>query len=509
MAAACPSTSEQTTRAPSAAKAAQQARPIPPAAPVTSAVLPSRPVSTLYSCGAPGPHELHDLDRVPVRILDVDALAAAVGAARGRHRPGRPERHAAGVEAVALGVEVVGQEAEVCAADILESASAVGSARLLVLEQLEVVAEAAQVRDPDVRAGNARDALHVVTLDLAVGDDLEAEVAVEGDRPVDVGDRERKVVDAMDHVCLIHDPEELQSLPVCVRTFRTTISPSWPTCLSKPQPALRSNRSCFRVDGAPALNISKSMERAQTARERTRAALAHSEPDRVPADLLATPQIWDRLIEQLEVEPDPDVPREYVDPTREAILHRLDIDLRVLSYDMFCHPPERLSGGAVDWWGSLDRSTPNRMWRRRNMDGTTSDVWGAVRRTVTNELGAYDEFAHWPLQRVERQSDLEGHPWPEPDWWDFSGLPELVRQLDASGQCHLRYRIGSVFETAWQLRGMQELLMDLMIAPEIPRSIMNRIADVQSRTRGASSTSSATDSTSSTSTTTSLRRRLS
>ena len=216
----------------------------------------------------------------------------------------------------------------------------------------------------------------------------------------------------------------------------------------------------------------------ETARERTRIALAHSEPDRVPADLLATPQIWDRLIDRLEVEPDPDLPREYVDPEREAVLHRLEIDLRVLSYDMFCEPPERLSGGAVDWWGSLDRSTPNRMWRRRNTDGTTNDVWGAVRRTVTNELGAYDEFARWPLQRVERPSDLDGHPWPEPDWWDFSGLPELVRRLDAAGECHLRYRIGSVFETAWQLRGMQELLMDLMIAPEIPRSIMNRIADV-------------------------------
>ena len=49
-----------------------------------------------------------------------------------------------------------------------------------------------------MHAGDARDLLHVVALDLAVGDQLEAEVAVEGDRPVDVGDRQGEVVDACD-----------------------------------------------------------------------------------------------------------------------------------------------------------------------------------------------------------------------------------------------------------------------------------------------------------------------
>jgi uroporphyrinogen decarboxylase len=220
-------------------------------------------------------------------------------------------------------------------------------------------------------------------------------------------------------------------------------------------------------------------ESEPTARARTLTALAHREPDRVPADLLATPEVWDRLIDRLGTDASPDAPREFVDPAREAVLRSLEIDLRVLSYDMFCSPPDAVSGDAIDWWGSRDRSTPNRMWRRRNADGTTSDVWGAVRRTVSNELGAYDEFARWPLLRIERPSDLDGHPWPEPDWWDFGALPELVRQLDEAGERHLRYRIGSVFETAWQLRGMQELLMDLVIAPEIPRSIMNRITDVQ------------------------------
>jgi hypothetical protein len=93
-----------------------------------------------------------------------------------------------------LGVEVVRQETDVRAASVLERASAPGTPGLLVLEQLEVVPVAGQVREPDVRAGDARDLLDVAALDLAVRDELEAEVAVEVQRGLEVGDRQREVM---------------------------------------------------------------------------------------------------------------------------------------------------------------------------------------------------------------------------------------------------------------------------------------------------------------------------
>jgi uroporphyrinogen decarboxylase len=210
-------------------------------------------------------------------------------------------------------------------------------------------------------------------------------------------------------------------------------------------------------------------------RGRARAAVAHCEPDRVPADFLATPPVWEALVTHLGVEGDASIPAKYVEPEREAVLRRLEIDLRVLSYDMFCTPPEEVvAGGVVDWWGSADRSTPNRMWRCRRPDGTTSDIWGTSRRMA----GPYEEFAGWPLQRAESAGDLDGFLWPEPDWWDFGPLPGIVRQLDAHEEYHLRFRIGSVFELAWQLRGMERLLIDLVANREIPRAIMSRITDV-------------------------------
>ena len=92
-------------------------------------------------------------------------------------------------------------------------------------------------------------------------------------------------------------------------------------------------------------------------RERIAQALRHVEPDRVPTDFLATPEIWKRLSDHLQLEPIAPELAEYIDPAREAIMRHFEIDMRLLSYDMFCRPPEsRMRPGAVvDWWGTMNR----------------------------------------------------------------------------------------------------------------------------------------------------------
>lgn len=217
-----------------------------------------------------------------------------------------------------------------------------------------------------------------------------------------------------------------------------------------------------------------------TPRDRVLTALAHRQPDRIPVDFVAAPEVWDKLTAHFGIDTVAPTEGTFFEPAREEVLRRFEVDCRLLSYDMFCAPPEDVlhGGSRVDWWGSRDRSTPNRMWRQVSPDGTSWDIWGAQRRTVRNKLGAYEEFVSFPLARAERVSDLGSHPWPHPDWWDFQSAPEVVRELDRHGPYHLRFRIGSVFEVAWQLRGMQQFLMDLVTSPEIPRYIMSRLTEV-------------------------------
>ncbi|MCB0171304.1 MAG: cobalamin-dependent protein [Anaerolineae bacterium] len=215
-------------------------------------------------------------------------------------------------------------------------------------------------------------------------------------------------------------------------------------------------------------------------RERVKTALRHETPDRTPVDFLATLEIWERLVEKIQPDVEAVGPSDLFDPRYEAILRHFDVDCRVISYDQFYNPPESAlhPGAKVEWWDVLSRSTPSRMWRQMLPDGSARDIWGHHIRIVHNPTGAYEEYAQWPLAGAQSINDLKTHPWPDPDWWDFNPMLDLIKQLDAHQEYHLRFRIGSVFEIAWQLRGMQEFLMDLALNPDIPLYIMDRLTDI-------------------------------
>jgi uroporphyrinogen decarboxylase len=215
-------------------------------------------------------------------------------------------------------------------------------------------------------------------------------------------------------------------------------------------------------------------------RARVLTALDHKKPDRTPVDFLATPEVWNKLLTHLNPDFSDVVKTDFFDRSWEAVLQALKIDCRVISYDQFCTPPGHVlrSDARVDWWDSLSRSTPNRMWRQVNQDGESFDIWGRHFRTAENPTGAYEELANFPLSKASGVDELKEFPWPEPDWWDFSPLPQLIKDFNSKTEYHLRFRIGSVFEVAWQLRGMQEFLMDLVLNPQIPQYIMDRLTDV-------------------------------
>ncbi len=214
--------------------------------------------------------------------------------------------------------------------------------------------------------------------------------------------------------------------------------------------------------------------------ERVQLALQHQEPDRVPVDFLVTPEVWNKLIALLKPDTSGLGAAEFVEPAREAILRQFEIDVRLLSYDMFCAPPSALlkTGAHDDWWISLARSTPNRMWVQYVPDGTWYDIWGVHYRKVEHEFGSYQEFAEFPLSEATSIAELAAHPWPSPDWWDFSPIPHIIQTLDPAHDFYWRFRIGSVFEIAWALRGMQEFLIDLASQPEFPKYIMQRLSEV-------------------------------
>jgi len=215
-------------------------------------------------------------------------------------------------------------------------------------------------------------------------------------------------------------------------------------------------------------------------RERVLTSLSHQQPDRLPVDFTATPEIYERLVSELKLSAHPGTQSDYYDCRWEALLRFFEVDCRVLSYDQFVNLPsdKMLNGSNVEWWKTLSRSTPARMWRQVTPDGVYHSVWGHRLRVTEHSLGAYEEIVDPPLQEAQSVEELKNHPWPDPDWWDFNPLPGIIEEWDKEMEYHIRFRIGSVFELAWQLRGMEKFLTDLILNPEIPMYIMDRLTEI-------------------------------
>jgi len=178
--------------------------------------------------------------------------------------------------------------------------------------------------------------------------------------------------------------------------------------------------------------------------QRVETALAHRQPDRVPFDFWAVPEVWARL-------------RTALDADDETIQRLLGIDCRMVTTRYVGTKARELS------------------------DGTFVDAWGTHRRRVANEFGAYDEYASHPLASAETVDDVLNWDWPSPDDWDVSGVRALCEQWQAPVRCHLRYEVGGIFEWSWALRGFERFLLDLAARgenAEIACALMDRFTDI-------------------------------
>ncbi|HOQ98393.1 MAG TPA: uroporphyrinogen decarboxylase family protein [Anaerolineae bacterium] len=176
-------------------------------------------------------------------------------------------------------------------------------------------------------------------------------------------------------------------------------------------------------------------------RERVRTALAHREPDRVPVDLWAVPEVWQRLQAHLG------------GVTRAEVLRRLRVDVRWVA-PRYVGPERELPGGiSVDPYG---------MWRKRQDHG----------------YGAYEEYAGYPLADARSAADIAAWDGPRSEHWDVSELPRELAELDAEDEYFVCYDLGGIFERSWGLVGLERFLTDLTLDPEVPCAIMDRITDL-------------------------------
>lgn len=201
-------------------------------------------------------------------------------------------------------------------------------------------------------------------------------------------------------------------------------------------------------------------------RERVLRALSHQEVDRVPIDLGGTHNstmgtgAYDNFKAYLGIDAPTHTLNRAFDIVQmdEAVLARLPVDTR----PVFARPPIRTQSRWLD-------------------DNTIVSDWGV---TFHRPEGwhQFDMVAH-PLAEATI-ADLDRFNWPDvEDPARYVGLGDLARDLHENTP----YAIcgatmdTTIFDRAWELRGMQQFLTDLLADPDFALALLEKVADLQYR----------------------------
>lgn len=179
-------------------------------------------------------------------------------------------------------------------------------------------------------------------------------------------------------------------------------------------------------------------------RARVLAAIALDQPDRVPLDFSANAATLDRLSRDLDA------------PTHRDLLRRLHVDI-------------------VDLRGIIDPVYRGPIpYERALPGGVKENYWGWRTVVMQTAMGPEECYCEFVLEECDTLEDLEAHTWPEAEWFDFAGYGE---RLDEWSDFALMASGASIWQHPTFLRGIEQLLLDLVTAPEIADYMMDRFTD--------------------------------
>lgn len=179
-------------------------------------------------------------------------------------------------------------------------------------------------------------------------------------------------------------------------------------------------------------------KKEMTSRERVLTAARRQIPDRIPRDIPLEKFVNKLLVTHFG---------------REDLLSVMRADITIIEPN-----PTQLKH---DYSGYFTRSEV--VW----------DEWGRGR--IWDQDEQYAEYLY-PLEKAESLDEFVNYPWPDLDaTYRYQGIAESIATRHDLGYAVTCLMVETVFETAWQLRGMERLFEDMHNNDEKAEYLLNRI----------------------------------
>jgi len=176
-------------------------------------------------------------------------------------------------------------------------------------------------------------------------------------------------------------------------------------------------------------------------KERVRLAVEHTQPDRPPIRVYLTPEINAKLTEHFQ---------------GRNLSEALGVDFRGVGPRGLKPVKKPKPGSGVDSY----------------------DIWGAGYRNVRYATGAYPEAVYLPFQNMTTMDEVEAHPWPSADDFDYSAIPEQCKAIADYAICAGGSGIPDIVNGVSRGRGMEQVVVDIEIEDEVGVAIIDRRVDM-------------------------------
>jgi len=184
-------------------------------------------------------------------------------------------------------------------------------------------------------------------------------------------------------------------------------------------------------------------------KQRVLDAIKHNKYDKIPIDFWSTPETDSKLL------------RHFGFDERSQLLDKFNVDIVYIDGSRYIGRPLK----------HFD-------------DDSSEDIWGLRRKTVSigkdQNQQSYSELVKSPLIDVKSVDDIIGYDlWPNPNDYDYSGIKAQCTKVGDKAVFFMGDRMNRIaqFKPAQYLRGMEQLLVDCAINPDIFFAIISKVKE--------------------------------